>query len=110
MTTPKTTAEKNPAQAARTVKDALESLTGYEELAITEAFGDDVYALGGSTRLRALVWLEQRAAEGVSDAQAFAAVMGMRSGDVADSFGDDALDEAEAGKGASTTEEKPPPS
>ena len=79
---------------AKTVNDTLEGLTGYDEIAIAETFGKDVYALGGSTRLRALVWLERRRDPAATDQQAYDEVMAMRSADIADSFSDD-VDEAD---------------
>lgn len=82
--------------------DVANSLTGFDELAIKKAFGAELEQLmeTGSTFLRALAFAVFRH-EGQSDKDAYAAVMGMRLGDVNAMFEPDPADDlpgSEAGK------------
>lgn len=58
-----------------TAEDMFQSLTGFDELAIAKAFGEDISSLRHKPFrfLRALVFVHKRRAEGVKDPQAYQA-------------------------------------
>lgn len=74
-----------------TRSDMLDSLTGYDEIAIAKAFDRDfAVLLDYPTQLaRALVFVEKRRSESLSDKDAKAAAMGMRLGEVNSYFPDE---------------------
>lgn len=90
-----------------TAEEAFDSLTGFDEIAIEKAFGQDVMVLAEDKQLtftRALLFILRRR-DGMSDAEAKTAVMNMPVGDVLDAFDeDDEVDPSdpvtEAGKDA----------
>ena len=71
-----------------TVNEVIDSLTGYEELAIEKAFGDEFYDLSLVKRMRALAFvLEKRG--GKNDADAKKAIMTMSQARVTEAFSDE---------------------
>jgi len=91
-----------------TVNEVIDSLTGYEELAIEKAFGDEFYDLSLVKRMRALAFVLAKRG-GKNDADAKKAVMAMSQAQVTEAFSDEDDDEGdddlgiepatEAGKG-----------
>lgn len=74
-----------------TVEDFLDSLTGFDEIAIEKAFGGEVIDMMQKTpskALRSLVFIQRRR-EGMKDADARTSALEMRLGDVQAFFPDD---------------------
>lgn len=78
--------------ARTTISEAIESLTGFEEIAIKKAFEDDVFALmntGQETMAgRALIFIEKKR-EGLKDAEAKNAALSLTLKDVNAHFADE---------------------
>lgn len=70
-----------------TAEELAESLTGYDEIAIAKAFGEDIYEMAPAKSMRALAFVAVRRTGG-TDAEAKDAVMGMSIKDVKESFAD----------------------
>jgi hypothetical protein len=82
----------------------VNSLTGFEEVAITRAFGAPLDALTGSLTMRALVFVTDKRT-GAKDADAYRTAMGCPVADITDRFHVEA-DEGDDPK-ADTTESAP---
>lgn len=68
-----------PAATDITVEEMLNSLTGFDEIAVSKAFGLDVFTLLDTTTItggRALVFVHKRR-QGMSDTEAKAAALSM---------------------------------
>lgn len=93
-----------------TAEEVLESLTGHDEMAITQHFGRTVsqFAEGNdqSGVARALVFVLKRREDGVSDDDARNAALDMTLKQVMGYFAEESEVDSEAGKG----EEQPEPS
>lgn len=94
-----------------TVREMSDSITGYDERAILQHLGTDLYeAFKGPMTpwRRCLVFAHKRRQEGVNDAQAAEAAMSMSMSDILDYFAeppieedeDDDEPESDAGKGS----------
>lgn len=73
------------------LQEVVESLTGFDEIAIEQAFGAGIVTLldtKATMATRALVFI-QRKRDGMKDPEARKAAMEMRLGDVQDLFRDD---------------------
>jgi hypothetical protein len=86
-------------------EDLVNSLTGFDEVAITRAFGAPLDALTGSLTMRALAFVADKRA-GAKDVDAYRAVMGCPVADIADRFAVD-IDEVDASGKAGTPETGP---
>lgn len=92
-------------QAKPTATEVMLSLTGYDEIAIEQAFGDDISRIA-STSVgkfgRALAFVLARRG-GMKDSDAKKHILGLTRAEVDDLFADDAdeLPGSEAGKGDS---------
>lgn len=74
-----------------TADEFLESLTGFDEIAIEKAFGADVMALADTRQsafIRSLVFVQHRR-DGLKDLEAKAAALAMTLGEVLAAFDDD---------------------
>lgn len=99
------------AQTELTAEDMFKSLTGFEEIAVSRAFGEDLSKLRERpfTFMRALVFADQRR-HGLNDHDAREHALGMTLGQVEEYFPDDepeiVPDEpvTEMGKGDSPSE------
>lgn len=107
MTTTKTPAEagEQEQQTKPTADEVLESLTGFDEIAIEQAFGSDITSLARVSVGkfgRALAFVLARR-DGMSDKDAKARTLGLTRREVDDLFAedDDQLPGSEAGKGGS---------
>lgn len=83
------TAEPKP-----TVNEVVESLTGYEELAVEKQFGDELGDLSPLKLMRALAFVLQKRA-GKNDVDAKKAAMAMTQAQVTDAFSDEDDDEGD---------------
>ena len=101
-----------------TQAELMESITGFDELAVDKHFGIDVYIGDPShpvTLLRALVFIDRRH-HGDTDAQAKEHALGLTISAVHDYFSDDPEDfdpeepDSDAGKGASEPDAAQPTS
>lgn len=89
-------------QVSLSMEEAVESLTGFDEIAIEGAFGADVTTLlteKPTKAARALLFVMKRR-EGMKDPEARKAVMEMRLGDVQSYFIDEDDEDEAAGKDA----------
>lgn len=95
----------------QTAEEVMDSLTGHEEMAISQHFGKVVADLADndpSMMLRALVFVCQRRQDGVNDDDARNAALDLRAKDVLDFFPDPVSKEAiESGKGAEEQPQQP---
>ncbi len=81
-----------------TVSGVAESMTGFDEIAIEQLFRSPVEKMSGTLQMRAMVFILRRR-EGMSDVDAFKAVMNLPFGDVDAQFRDEDEDEGpEVGK------------
>lgn len=85
------TTEVTPDQDRPTMQEVLDSITGFDETAITQAFGRYFAVLCDDATMlaRAAIFTHLRRQDGVTDAKAKDAAMGMRMADVNDYFPDD---------------------
>lgn len=99
------------AQTELTAEDMFKSLTGFEEIAVSRSFGEDLSTLREKpfTFMRALVFADRRR-QGLNDHEAREYALGMTLGQVEEYFPDDepeiVPDEpvTEMGKGDSPSE------
>jgi hypothetical protein len=77
----------------QSVDEIAGSLTGFDEIAIQQMFRGDMSDLSPTMTARALVFVLKRR-EGLSDKDAYSAVMHLPLGEVNDSFGIEGDDEA----------------
>lgn len=105
----------NPPTCDLTADDMFDSLTGFDEIAVRQAFGGvNVYALSKTDPLqlaRCLVFVDQRRRD-LKDREAFKAAQGFTLAEVYDYFADDEVDpedpDTDQGKDAAATETTPP--
>jgi hypothetical protein len=83
-------------------QEIVDSVNGFDEVAIIRAFGQPLDTLTGTLTLRALVFLVERRG-GMKDIDAYQSVMAPRSDVIADRF---AVEVDDSGK-ADTTENAP---
>lgn len=95
-----------PTNPTITAKETLESLNGFDEIAIEKAFGKEFDDLGGRATVRALIFIQRkRAGDNDKDAKTFALSVPM--GQLDDHFAKPAEEvdeddpETDAGKGNS---------
>ncbi|MDF1705067.1 MAG: hypothetical protein P1U38_09860 [Aeromicrobium sp.] len=101
-------------QTDKTATEVMESLTGFDEIAIAQQFGSEVLVLGKDRQtafMRAMVFIDLRRA-GSSDAEARQDAMSLPLKEVNEYFAaDDEIDaddpDTDAGKGALTFAEVP---
>lgn len=87
-----------------TSEELFESLTGFDEIAISQQFGSTPTDLPGTLLARALIFIAQRR-EGVSDSEAYQSAMSLPTGELTAIFTPEG--DEESGKESPAPEPQP---